>query len=280
MGLQNWLRQRYRQQLARRARLWDTQMLVEPAIVFAPHQDDETLGCGGTITMKRASGSRVQVVFLTDGSGSHCQFVSAEELRRVRQSEAVAACAQLGVREADIVFLAFSDGSLTLHREAAVDRVASILCKTPVQQVFVPSAEEPLADHAMTNRVVRDALASCQLAVEVFEYPVWYWFHWPWVGVRQNTRWMTRQVMMNTWSTWGGLRLIDTFPNVLAINDVLLSKRRALEAHRSQMRKPDSESAWPTLPEVASGEFLNCFFQGIELFSNYRSNGRPGNGLR
>src|SRR4051812_37624433 len=40
-------------------------------IVFAPHQDDEALGCGAVIARKRNDGGAVHVVFLTDGSASH-----------------------------------------------------------------------------------------------------------------------------------------------------------------------------------------------------------------
>lgn len=39
------------------------------AIVFSPHQDDETLGCGGMIALRRAQNIPVSVVFLTDGQG-------------------------------------------------------------------------------------------------------------------------------------------------------------------------------------------------------------------
>ena len=36
-------------------------------LVFAAHQDDETIGCGGTIRKWSSNGSIVDVVFMTDG---------------------------------------------------------------------------------------------------------------------------------------------------------------------------------------------------------------------
>ncbi|MEO1183999.1 MAG: PIG-L family deacetylase, partial [Cyanobacteria bacterium J06636_27] len=36
------------------------------ALVFSPHQDDETIGCGGMIALKRSQAIPVKVVFLTD----------------------------------------------------------------------------------------------------------------------------------------------------------------------------------------------------------------------
>src|SRR5689334_3255841 len=43
----------------------------KPALIISPHQDDEVLGCGGVIGLKREQGIPVQVVFITDGAGSH-----------------------------------------------------------------------------------------------------------------------------------------------------------------------------------------------------------------
>src|SRR5438067_976178 len=39
-------------------------------MVIAPHQDDETFGCGGLIALQREGGATVKVVFLTDGGNS------------------------------------------------------------------------------------------------------------------------------------------------------------------------------------------------------------------
>ena len=41
------------------------------AMVFAPHPDDETLGCGGTVVKLRRAGVDVHIVFMTDGRHSH-----------------------------------------------------------------------------------------------------------------------------------------------------------------------------------------------------------------
>lgn len=37
-------------------------------LVFAPHPDDETIGCGGTIALHRARNDQVKVIIVTDGS--------------------------------------------------------------------------------------------------------------------------------------------------------------------------------------------------------------------
>src|SRR5579885_2284019 len=64
----------YRQGLKKQS--VETKVNDAPALIIAPHHDDETLGCGGVIALKRAAGVPVQVVILTDGSRSHLEQAS------------------------------------------------------------------------------------------------------------------------------------------------------------------------------------------------------------
>jgi len=92
-------------------------------LVFAPHPDDEVLGCGGLIKQAREAGAAVRVVYLTNGDGfryaverqyrtiatSAADFVRFGELR---QEEALRAMAELGLTSANVGFLGYPDGSL------------------------------------------------------------------------------------------------------------------------------------------------------------------------
>ena len=61
------------------------------ALVIAPHPDDESLGCGGTIALLRQRGYSVHVLFVSDGTMSHPNSPAypAERLRKVREAEAL-----------------------------------------------------------------------------------------------------------------------------------------------------------------------------------------------
>ena len=96
---------------------------AERLLIFSPHPDDETLGCGGLIQQVKAAGGKVRVVFLTNGDGFR---VGVErEFRRlnalpqdyvrfaaVRQDETCRALAKLGVPRTDITFLGYPDRGL------------------------------------------------------------------------------------------------------------------------------------------------------------------------
>ena len=94
------MRRNARSALARRldhhARLLDDEQIARPVVVLAPHPDDETLGCGGLIALKRSLGAPVRVIFMTDGAGSH-SGVDRPALTATRKEEASAACNVLGV---------------------------------------------------------------------------------------------------------------------------------------------------------------------------------------
>src|SRR5947209_4236656 len=113
--------------LATVQRRCDGEALARSAVVFAPHPDDETLGCGGTILKKRGLGAEVHVVFMTDGAQSHASLMAPAEMRALRAREGVAAAAALGVDEAHVHLLDFPDSRLAEHRALATERVGALL---------------------------------------------------------------------------------------------------------------------------------------------------------
>lgn len=94
-------------------------------LVFAPHPDDEALGCAGLLRRAVAEGRRVKVVFFTNGDGFPA-FASRLarrppdaltpqdflELARYRQEQARTAFAALGGNPDDLIFLGYPDAGL------------------------------------------------------------------------------------------------------------------------------------------------------------------------
>ena len=69
-------------------------------LVFVAHQDDETIGCGGTIAKWSDQGARIQVCFMTDGATGFEQGSGLEKsITSIRMKEATYACHLLGVKE-------------------------------------------------------------------------------------------------------------------------------------------------------------------------------------
>lgn len=239
------------------------------AIVFAPHLDDETLGCGGTIIKKKSVGADLTIVFMTDGSRSH-NLMPADELKWMRVNEALAASRLLGLEESDICFLEFEDGELSKNLDPAIARVREILLQRRPEEVFIPyyKDKDPSLDHVATNRIVVSALQVYGGEATTYEYPVWFWRHWPWVSkpVARTPRKAWRVLKSSLVS---GSSLLRDFRCSVYIGDVLELKRAALNQHRSQMTRLIPNSHWATLGDMSDGEFLECFFQGREIFHRY-----------
>lgn len=261
-----WLRRYYSHNINRLSEDEDTADLRRPALIFSPHQDDETLGCGGTIIRKVEAGAEISVIFMTDGRQSHGHIIPAEELTAIRRREAIAAAHVLGIEEDKIVFLDFEDGRLADFRDEAVNQVSAILAKNKPEEIYIPYAKEPPPDHYMTNRIVLDSLEEQKSRASIHEYPIWFWHHWPWVRLRQGGPRATRDVFKNSWSSQFGWRLQKDFNRAVFVRDVLQRKRQALDQYQSQMTQLVPDPRWLTLHDVSNGEFLACFSQDFEFF--------------
>ena len=241
----------------------------QSAIVFAPHEDDETLGCGGTLLLKRVAGAEVRLVFMTDGRTSHSQFIPENELIQIREKEALAAGSKLGIGEELVTFLRFRDGELHRFHAQAVQQVLSILQEYQPEQVFIPYRGDSQPDHLATNQIVRSALRLANRQAMVYEYPVWFWFHWPWIPIWQRSRQLTKSSILNTLRAGFGLKLMKDFQDTVTVETVLEEKRAVLDQYQSQVTHLIPDPAWPTLSNFDGGDFLACFFQKKEIFLRY-----------
>ena len=128
-----------------------------PVLVLAPHPDDETFGCGGTIRMLSEGGVPVDVAFLTRGEmGLEPGELPSPEARRnlaeTRTQEARAACEVLGVR--NVLFLGGHDTRLADQPELG-EEIARLLRSGEYQRVFCPWPQDAHDDHQATFNLLR-----------------------------------------------------------------------------------------------------------------------------
>jgi N-acetylglucosamine malate deacetylase 1 len=152
------------------------------AMVFSPHQDDETFGCGGMIAQKRELGISVVVVFLTDGRGSG-DFDSQNKIVQIRKQEAVKALEILGVESSKIYFLEKPDGHLPNlnyeERQQTIEQVAELIKIYQPEEVYAPHRKDCHKDHEATFELVKVAIAQTGLVTELLQYPIWLFWRAP-----------------------------------------------------------------------------------------------------
>lgn len=262
------LRERTFQALVHRTTEPRSEFFGADGLVVAPHQDDETLGCGGTIARKVHAGAKISVLFMTDGSGSHAHLMPRHELSLLRRAEAIAACGLLGVPEDRIYFLDFRDGELSSEATRAARSVAEVLERCRPAQVYVPHREDGLSDHNVTHDAVAAACRMSNLSPLWVEYPIWLWDQWPWTNplAAPRGRRGRRQVLRTTAHTRLGLQMNRLLNVRVEVRDVLGIKARALAEHQTQVSRYGGRGDWVTLGDIDSGVWLSNFARPYEFF--------------
>ena len=108
----------------------------EAIVVFAPHPDDEVIGCAGIIMQALARGARVKVVDITSGDGFDAAAAGLTHkavnrvgpddflaLSRLRQTQSRNALQILGGKADDLIILGYPDGDLGNLYNSADDKI-------------------------------------------------------------------------------------------------------------------------------------------------------------
>jgi LmbE family N-acetylglucosaminyl deacetylase len=249
----------------------------QSALIFAPHEDDETLGCGGTIRRKKERGAIVKIIFMTDGSASHPRLMTSSDLSQRRRQEAISAASILGIPSHDVIFLDYPDGNLMDHQATAIDAIQVILERERPSQIFIPYHREPkfIPDHQATNQIVLAAARQLQSDLTIsdlaiYEYPIWFWCHWPWTRLS----WLQLRLKGRIKLTIESLKLLfslglnpwNEFNCSVDISSQLPQKKQALDCHQSQMERFQGQSDWFILGDISGGEWLGYLLQPREIF--------------
>jgi LmbE family N-acetylglucosaminyl deacetylase len=218
-------------------------------VVFAPHQDDETMGCGGLIARKRNEGLPVHVIFITDGSASHPNHprLAPPAIAAMRRQEAREALAILGVESVAIQFLDEPDGTLDqltpTQREKLIAHIAALLGELKPEEIFLPCNPDGSSEHDAAFGFVLEAVQRARLRPTIWQYPIWSWW---------NPALLLRRMF-----SFGDRILVPT-------EDYALIKSRALACYRSQIQ-PLAPQVDPVLPP----ELVRIFNSKAEYFFRF-----------
>ena len=122
-----------------------------PFVILSPHPDDETLGAGGLIAEACAGGYRLDIIIVTDGSGSHprSRQYPRERLVDLRYAEVHKAGMALGLPPDRVHFLGLPDTMAPKSGpefDAAADKIRDVILQSGAGALFVtaPTAAEAL----------------------------------------------------------------------------------------------------------------------------------------
>jgi LmbE family N-acetylglucosaminyl deacetylase len=157
--------------------------LPNPVLVIAPHPDDETFGCGGTLALISRERAPLHIAFVTDGGASHPNhpILTAPEVAARRQQEAHLATERLGISWDKVTFLGARDGTLAQldggSYGALADRISGLLQSVKPQTILLPCRSDGSSEHEAAFRLVSTALERAGLKPRLLEFPVWSWWN-------------------------------------------------------------------------------------------------------
>ncbi len=197
-------------------------MSEKTAIFFAPHPDDETLGCGGTIAKRINEGYKVFVVIMTDGRHAFSKVLSItsnptpEEIKQIRKKEVTDAVSILGVLKSNLFFFDFEDYTLSQHEPEVEQAVTAFLEGHFPDEVYFPLKRDWHPDHQSASRVIRRCLQKRNLENSVFQYSITHKFSR--IGPKFEKM----------------IGFLSNRTRVVDISDYLDIKKRAVEEFRSE----------------------------------------------
>jgi N-acetylglucosamine malate deacetylase 1 len=135
-------------------------------LVIAPHPDDESLGCGGTLA-QLAPSCDIHVLLVTNGDGGGDLPAGTSETRKTEMENAVRA---LGVKN-PVLHFDEPDGRFadSQHYRAAL---AGVVARVQPNWVLLPWLHDSHADHARIARASSEVLARSDVELLLY-YETW-----------------------------------------------------------------------------------------------------------
>lgn len=136
-------------------------------IVFAPHQDDEIIGCGGLLYHLKNQNCKIELVFLTDGRPMSSK---SEEVvkQRSQESEKVAKALNAEISNININNISLKIGSYHL------DKLINKLKNNSYDAIFTPWVFDYPPKHRLCNYFLSKCFRKSELKLntQVYNYQV------------------------------------------------------------------------------------------------------------
>jgi len=144
--------------------------------IFAPHPDDEVLGCGGLLQQLTANGNSILIVYVTRGTQSHpdSSIYPPNKLGIIRAQESVAALKALKIaQQVTTTHLDLTDGDVFSQKVKFINQLTDLI--HPDDILVTPFVHDGHPDHEVTGQVVADFAKTHHLPC--YQVLIWAW-HW------------------------------------------------------------------------------------------------------
>jgi len=215
-------------------------------MVFAPHPDDDILGCGGTLAQHIQHGAEVLIVYMTSGDAERVSGTTAQELAHIREKEAKNGAAKVGI--SDLIFLRYPDGKLEASRDA-IDQVVNLIGSYKPELVYIPHKRDAHKDHHTTFLIITAAINELLSGYSDWKAP-----------------------LVLCYEVWTPLQ---KYTHKIDISGSIDIKLDALAEHKSQVSAPSSTNYLEAVKALNryrgimtwTGMYGECFLQHVPAYS-------------
>lgn len=144
--------------------------------IFAPHPDDEILGCGGLLQALAKNGNPIVLVSVTNGTQSHpnSKLYSNEDLNLIRPQETQNALQVLGIADkVTHIALDLPDGAVYDNQATFFKQLTQLI--QPDDTLVTVFEHDGHPDHEATGQVV--SRYAVQHGLTCYQVLIWAW-HW------------------------------------------------------------------------------------------------------
>ncbi len=119
-------------------------LMGENILIFAPHIDDDMIGCGGAIIKYLSTNKNVSICYLTDSGGLGSKS-SRTDIIKERRNEALTIASLIGLRKDSLFFLNGEDGNL--YESDIEDDIKDVIKLVKPDTIFMPCLLDTHKDH-------------------------------------------------------------------------------------------------------------------------------------
>ncbi|RMF06402.1 PIG-L family deacetylase [Candidatus Woesearchaeota archaeon] len=196
----------------------------EAVLVICAHNDDQVIGCGGTMAKYALEGKKVHTLVFSYGEASH-PWLKPEIVKDMRLKELIDSNKILGGASVKVYGLSEGKFPKEIQNKNIIAKLRSEISSKKPLRIFTHSPDDPHPDHRAVLRAVLDAVSGMENPPPVFTFSVWN-------PIRLKKR--------------------DSPKLVVDISKTFKTKLAAFRAHKSQ------KATWFTLiGTILARDFLN-----------------------
>jgi len=132
-------------------------------LVFAPHPDDEIIGCGGFI-LNRIEKYHIKIAYITNGS--YHKLKHAPQIKKMRIKETKKVCSILN---AEPFYLNQKDRFIS-KTELLIQKIVNLIHECKPKIILLPHSEDEDNDHKEVFKIINEAIL---IASKIFTNNCW-----------------------------------------------------------------------------------------------------------